>query len=214
MKKNKGLFFTIEGGEGVGKSTFTNLLTAGLASLHDDVITTREPGGTPVADEIRNIFKSPAEELAMSAETLLIAAARSQHMETKVKPALARGAWVVCDRFIDSTRVYQGIVGGVQPRDIEWLIRFATGGLEPHLTFLLDCDPAVSQGRLVKRAGEANRYDDAASAFHIRVRQGFLRLAGFYPSRFYILDATLESAELARQALEEIERRFGAVHDG
>jgi dTMP kinase len=177
---------------------------------------TREPGGTPIADAIRQIFKSPprGEEITAEAEAMLVSAARIQHLTTVIKPALKSEKWVLCDRFADSTRVYQGLLGGVPLNELEWLIKFSTNGIEPDLTFLLDCDVSVSLKRIGRRSQQSDqvaseRYDHAGQHIHDQLRQGFLRVAGFYPSRFFILDASLAPEKVLAQACAEIERRWG-----
>lgn len=191
-------FVTLEGGEGVGKSTLLHGLIQWLKSKNIHAISTREPGGTLIADEIRRIFKSPphGEEFYPETESLLVSAARAQHVTQVIQPALKQGKWVVCDRFADSTRVYQGILGGVPMNELEWLIKYSTKGIEPDLTFLLDCDVTTAAGRIggrgvMKNDDDTARYDQASEQVHERLRQGFRRVAGFFPSRFYILDASL-----------------------
>jgi len=208
-------FIALEGGEGVGKSTLMRGLVAWLASKGIEVKQTREPGGTPIADEIRKIFKSPptGDEITAETEALLVSAARAQHVSKVIKPALSQGQWVLCDRFSDSTRVYQGLFGGVALNDLEWLIRFSTGGVEPDLTFLLDCDVAVSHSRIGGRGSAMNdddsaRYDQGGHQVLERLRQGYRKVAGFYPSRFFLLDASKSSEEVLKDACKELERRW------
>ncbi len=210
-----GKFIALEGGEGVGKSTLMQGLSDWFKLKQIDVIRTREPGGTPIADQIRKLFKSPpdGEELTPQAEALLVSASRAQHVATVIQPALAAGQWVLCDRFADSTRVYQGIFGGVPLNDLEWLIRFSTGGLEPDITFLLDCDVAITSARIGNRQDvngddESLRYDHAGRQVLDRLRQAYRRVAGFYPSRFFLLDATRSPEDVLRDACAELERRW------
>lgn len=213
--KTQARFITLEGGEGVGKSTLMRGLKSWLEARHIEVVQTREPGGTPLADQIRRIFKSPPDddEITSETEALLVSAARAQHVAKVVKPALAKDAWVLCDRFADSTRVYQGLFGGVPLNELEWLIRFSTGGIEPDLTFLLDCDVALTAARIGGRGTDMNdddtaRYDLAGQQVHERLRQGFRRIAGFYPARFFILDASLSPEIVLKDACAELERRW------
>lgn len=208
-------FITLEGGEGVGKSTLMSGLCEWLIRRGMRVRQTREPGGTPIADSIRQLFKSPpgGEAITAEAEALLVSAARTQHVVNVIKPSLQSGHWVICDRFADSTRVYQGLFGGVPLNELEWLIKFSTAGLEPDLTFLLDCDVSVSAHRIGGRSengdiGPNERYDNAARHVHDRLRAGFRRIAGFYPSRFFILDASQSKEDVLRQACDELERRW------
>jgi dTMP kinase len=214
MKQSR--FITLEGGEGVGKSTLMTGLERWLNQHGIHALQTREPGGTPIADAIRQIFKSPprGEEITAEAEAMLVSAARIQHLTTVIKPALKSEKWVLCDRFADSTRVYQGLLGGVPLNELEWLIKFSTNGIEPDLTFLLDCDVSVSLKRIGRRSQQSDqvaseRYDHAGQHIHDQLRQGFLRVAGFYPSRFFILDASLAPEKVLAQACAEIERRWG-----
>jgi dTMP kinase len=208
----KAHFITLEGGEGVGKSTLHRQLADWLRREKGlEVVETREPGGTPSADEIRRLFKSPPEEITSSTEAMLVSAARCQHVQLLIRPSLARGAWVVCDRFADSTRVYQGLFGGVGLNDLEWLIRFSTDQVVPELTFLLDCDVDLSMQRVAGCAGsrdDSTRFDQASRQVHERLRAGFRKLAGFFPSRFYILDASQSAESVLQQAKDEMNRRF------
>lgn len=209
-------FVTLEGGEGVGKSTLMVGLSQWLKQKGITAIQTREPGGTPIADAIRQLFKSPptGDDITAQAEALLVSAARVQHVSNVVRPALESGSWVICDRFTDSTRVYQGLFGGVPLADLEWLIKFSTVGIEPDLTFLLDCDVDLSSRRIGGRSIQQNqaspeRYDDADHQVHDRLRKGFLKVAGFYPARFFILDASLPAEQVLSAACSELQRRWG-----
>jgi dTMP kinase len=213
---NRGVFITIEGGEGVGKSSFASALVAHLSTLVNEVVSTREPGGTPVANSVRAIFANPpaGESLTARAEAMLVMAARAQHVTNLINPSLARGAWVVCDRYSDSTMVYQGKLANL---DRDWLSKtndIATEGLTPDLTFLLDCPVSVSrrrcQGRRVGATGVhadgAARYDAGTAGEHEVIRAGFLECAANEPSRFVVLDSSgsLESLmEGSKKALEE-----------
>jgi dTMP kinase len=206
-------FITIEGGEGVGKSVFTAGLSRALADRGVAFELGREPGGTPSAERIRAFWaKSPEDEpwLAMT-ELCLVSAARAQHVGARVRPALAAGRWYLCDRYADSSRVYQGTLGGLAPRDVEAVIQASTGGLEPDLTFLLDCDVATAQARIAKDRGDATaveRYDREGLAFHERLRQAYLELARAHPSRIVTLDASQPTARSVEAAVRAIEERF------
>jgi dTMP kinase len=211
----KARFITLEGGEGVGKSTLMRGIVQWLSTKSIRSVQTREPGGTPIADEIRRVFKAPpaGEDITAETEALLVSASRAQHVARVIRPALDKGNWVISDRFADSTRVYQGLFGGIPLNDLEWLIKFSTGGLEPDLTFLLDCDVHLSAGRIGGRGPAANdddtaRYDQAGQQVHERLRQGFRRMAGFYPARFFILDAAQPADVVLRDACSELERRW------
>jgi dTMP kinase len=187
----RGKFIVVEGGEGTGKSVLSSGLAAWLRLHGKAVVQTREPGGTPSAVRIREVFARPetSDPLTMEAEALLVSAARAQHVARLVEPALARGEWVVCDRFTDSTRVYQGSVGGCDGAALEQLIFFSTKGLVPDLTILLDCPPAVAAARAAGRnaehgssakgeaAGHVERYDRAGESFYDKIRGSFLALA-------------------------------------
>jgi dTMP kinase len=151
----RGRFITFEGGEGTGKSTHSALLAARLQSLGIRVLLTREPGGSPGAEVIRHVLLSGvAKPLGVEAEALLFAAARGDHVGSTIEPALARGTWVICDRFIDSTRVYQGALGRLDPKFIRALERVTVGDLRPDLTFILDVPADVGLARASKRRGE------------------------------------------------------------
>lgn len=210
--QTRGKFITLEGGEGVGKSTLMRGLEVWLRTKHLDLVMTREPGGTPIADDVRRIFKSPpeGEEITPETEALLVSAARAQHVAKVIKPALARGAWVLSDRFADSTRVYQGLLGGVALNDLEWLIRFSTGSIQPDLTFLLDCDVALSSKRIGTSdvRDDAARYDQAELAVHERLRKGYRQVAGFFPGRFYILNADGGPDQVLAEATQALTEKW------
>lgn len=211
--QTRGKFITLEGGEGVGKSTLIRELTMWLKQKNINVVVSREPGGTPIADQVRSIFKSPpqGEEITAETEALLVSAARAQHVAKVIQPALARGDWVLCDRFADSTRVYQGLLGGIAMNELEWLIRFSTHGLQPDLTFLLDCDVDITAARIGSASSErddASRYDQAGRVVHERLRQGFRRVAGFFPSRFYLLNAALAPEQVLGEATAALAEKW------
>jgi len=210
-----GHFISIEGGEGVGKSTFTQALAARLHATGLQLTTTREPGGTPAAQQIRELFLHPpaADPLVPEAELFLIAAARAQHVRRLIRPALETGGWVLCDRFYDSTRVYQGVMTQLSNDFVELTIQFAVGDCHPELTFVLDCDTAVAQNRMALRAKqtqelESNRFDAAKTDFHETLRQAFRALQPRFPSRVVLLDTARPVEEIIEQALTEIEQRF------
>jgi dTMP kinase len=215
MAVSKARFITLEGGEGVGKSTLMRGIVQWLQTKSIASLQTREPGGTPIANEIRRVFKAPpaGEDITAETEALLVSASRAQHVARVIRPALQGGQWVISDRFADSTRVYQGLFGGIALNDLEWLIKFSTGGLEPDLTFLLDCDVQLSSRRIGGRGpstgdDDTARYDQAGQQVHERLRQGFRRMAGFYPARFYILDASQPADAVLQDACAELERRW------
>ena len=147
----------------------------------------------------------------MMTEALLISAARAQHVEKVIRPALKSGKWVICDRYADSTRVYQGIIGGVPAADIEAIIAISTGKLTPDVTFLLDCDVALAASRRQERGGQDDaikRYDDEKMEFHERLRQGYLTLAKQFPQRFKVIDAAQSPQQVATDAIKTLEVRF------
>jgi dTMP kinase len=213
----RGRFMTVEGGEGAGKTCFTAGLAEALRGRGLPLLTTREPGGTPVADYLRTLFAAPpgGEALAVETEALLVSAARAQHVARRIEPALAAGEWVLCDRFADSMRVYQGAVGGLASEGLEAMIRVSTRGLAPELTFLLDLDVGSALARLASRADAAKdgigRFDRAQRSFHERLREAYLALAAKEPRRFVTLDADQQPQALVDQALRHVEARFGSV---
>jgi len=148
----------------------------------------------------------------MMAEALLISAARSQHVENVIRPALSAGKWVICDRFADSTRAYQGIIGGINPAELETIIAISTGRLEPDITFLLDCDVSLAAERRQERGTSQEdaikRYDDAKMEFHERLRQAFIRLAKEFSHRIHVIDASQKPAMVAAEAVKVLEQRF------
>lgn len=188
-----GCFITFEGGEGSGKSTQARLLVAALRRASVSTVHTREPGGTPVAEAVRRVLLTPGGRVAPLTELLLYEAARAQHLSEVVRPALARGVVVVCERYTDATEAYQGHGRGLPLADIQRLNRVATGGLSPDLTFLLDVP--VRRGlrsarRLAKRVAArsarsrgGDRMERESDAFHERVRRGYLALARRSPRR-------------------------------
>jgi len=208
-----GLFISFEGGEGAGKSTQLCHLAAILRKAGHEIVTTREPGGTPLAEAIRALLLTheAASQEAMT-QALLFAAARRDHVERVIRPALARGAIVLCDRFADSTRAYQG--GTIAPDDLETIIRLATGGLEPHLTILLDVPVAAGLARARKRAAMADTFEQAAESFHEGVRMRFLTLAQENPARIHVFDAQAEVDDLARDILARLAAQLPRVRMG
>lgn len=190
--ETSGRFITFEGGEGAGKSTQIKLLAERLRARGLTVVTTREPGGSPSAEAIRALILSgKAEELGAEGEAMLFAAARADHVETLIRPALGRGDWVLCDRFLDSTRVYQGLAGHVPARLIAGLEAVSVGSTRPDLTVLLDIDTDVGLARAAARRGLAavDRFEKDSLAVQRQRRDGFLALAAAEPGRFAIVDA-------------------------
>lgn len=187
----RGRFITFEGGEGAGKSTQVGRLAARLMAEGREVVTTREPGGSPGAESIRElVLKGSADRWSPSTETLLMYAARRDHIERVIRPALERGAWVICDRFADSTRAYQGAAGGVDPKFISALETYILEGTRPDLTLVFDLPAAVGLERAHARAGAEMRFESKGMAFHERLREGFRAIAAGEPDRCVLIDAT------------------------
>jgi dTMP kinase len=190
-----GKFITFEGPEGSGKSTQIKHLVGSLEAQGIEVICTREPGGTPTGEAIRNILQHDAvgESLSDRAELLLFTASRAQLMQQIIQPALERGIWVICDRFIDSTMAYQGYARGMDLATLDHINDFAIGGYKPNLTLLLDLDIERGFERLDERysdgKGSADRFEREARDFHQRVREGYHKLAGREPERFRVIDS-------------------------
>jgi dTMP kinase len=175
----RGYFVTFEGGEGVGKSTQVERLRERLATLGADVVVTREPGGSPKAEAIRTtVLGGHAKPFGPFAEAVLFSAARADHLDALIRPALARGAYVLCDRFADSTRAYQGALGSLEPNLIRALERAAVGDTRPDLTLILDAPAAVGLARAsIRRSGEdADRFEAEGGGFHEQIRRAFLDL--------------------------------------
>lgn len=186
-----GRFLSFEGGEGAGKSTQLRLLAERLREAGVEVVTTREPGGTPGADAIRAlILTGDADRWGVRAEALLMNAARADHVERLVRPALARGAWVISDRYADSTLVYQGVGGGLAEAELRALHRVSTDDLWPDLTLILDLPETEGLARATARAGAEMRFESKGAAFHAAVRAGFRDRAIAEPARCRLVDAT------------------------
>jgi len=207
----RGRFITFEGGEGTGKSTHAALLADRLKGLGIAVVLTREPGGSLGAEAIRHVLLSGvAKPLGVEAEALLFAAARADHVDSTIAPALARGAWVICDRFIDSTRVYQGALGRLDANVLRALERVTVGDLMPDLTVVLDLPPEVGLARAGRRRGEefADRFEAESLAFHAELREAYRRLAAAEPARCVLLDATQSKAAMAEQIWRTVGERL------
>jgi dTMP kinase len=186
----RGRFITLEGGEGVGKSTNLAFVASLIAAAGHEVVQTREPGGTPLAERVREVIVSPAgEAVPPIAELLLIFAARALHIENRIRPALAAGCWVLCDRFTDASFAYQGAGRGLGAGPVAWLEAQVQGELRPDLTLLLDADPAVGLVRAGAR-GAADRFEQERVEFFHKVRESYLLRARAEPGRFRIVDAT------------------------
>ena len=187
---SRGKFITVEGIEGTGKSTNIEFITSTLEAEGIDVVNSREPGGTDMAERIRKLLLDHGQEpVPPVAELLLFFAARSLHIENAIKPALEAGKWVLCDRFTDASRAYQGDGRGQDADRIEQLANWVQAGFEPDLTILLDAPAETGMARAAAR-GEGDRMDNEELAFYQRVRAGYLRLARQYPQRFVVIDAS------------------------
>lgn len=187
-----GRFITLEGGEGTGKSTQVARLANRLREAGHEVLVTREPGGTPGAEAIRALLvQGEVDRWDALSETFLLNAARHDHVERVIRPALARGAWVVCDRYVDSTLVYQGVAKGLEPDLLVRLHEQATGPLWPDLTLVLDMPAEIGLARAASRRDDETRFEAHDTAFHERLRAGFLALAERYAGRCAVIDATV-----------------------
>lgn len=202
MYADSGLFLCFEGGEGAGKSTQAGLLNDWLVARGHDVLLTFEPGDTHVGRDIRRIVLDPATgHLADRTEALLYAADKAEHVEKVVAPALARDTVVITDRYVDTSLAYQGTGRGIDPDELEHVLRWATGDLRPHLTVLLDVDPTAGLSRFEER----DRIEAESLDFHQRARDGFLALAGRDPEHYLVLDARGDRDELAAAIRSRVE---------
>jgi dTMP kinase len=200
-----GKFITFEGIEGVGKSTNINYLVGLIEARGYQVLQTREPGGTPIAEDIRRILKEHGDEpMPDVAELLLLFAARSINVNNAIRPALAAGTWVVSDRFTDSTRAYQGTGRGFPHDSIEWLAEFVHGDLQPDLTILLDAPVETAMQRAGRR-GEPDRFELEQAEFFARVRESYLQLAKQESGRFVVVDVSRD--------LDAVRADIGAIAD-
>lgn len=201
MRAPRGAFVVFEGGDGVGKTTQVERLCAWLDEIGREYVRTFEPGDTPAGSIIRRLVLDPATgELAPRAEALLYAADKAHHLFAVVEPALARGAVVVCDRYVDSLLAYQGAGRVLDIDEVEQVARWATGDLRPDVTVLLDVEP----GRAVGEKANKDRLEDAGDDFHNRARDSFLRLAARDPEHYLVLDARESRDEIARQIRDRV----------
>lgn len=206
-----GRLISFEGPEGGGKSTHVRRLAQRLQARGVTVRTTREPGGTAAGETIRTLLSQPVrgEDLPAEAETLLFCASRAQLCRTVLAPEMARGVWVLCDRFTDSTLAYQGYGRGIELDFLRRLNAFATGGLRPDLTLLLDVPVAVGMARIAARgSGGRDRIESEPADFHERLREGFLELARAEPERFAVIDATQPEEQVAERVWESVRSRL------
>jgi dTMP kinase len=205
------MFLTVEGIEGAGKSTFIGLLEDALTKRGVDFLHTREPGGCALGRQIRPLLLDASQKVSARAELFLFLADRAQHVADTIRPALERGQWVVCDRYADSTIAYQGYGRGMDPEELQKLNDYATDGLWPDITFLLDLPAEVGLGRALARNGREGltqsegRFEAEALAFHQRIREGFHLRAKRWPERFRVLDAMQTPDAIVAQAMEHLE---------
>lgn len=209
------MFITFEGPEGSGKSTQIRLLAAFLEGEGYRVVQTREPGGTPISDQIRTVVHDVANTaMDPTTEVLLYAASRAQHVAQLIRPSLASGAVVLCDRFAGSTMAYQGYGRGLDQTMLQQLTAIATGGLTPDLTLLLDLDVARGLERREIGGEEMNRLDLEALSFHERVRQGYLKMAAAAPARWLLIDADRPVTAVQADLQRVVAKRLGETAVG
>jgi dTMP kinase len=207
----RGKFITFEGGEGSGKSTQVARLAAKLKPSGLSVVASREPGGSAGAEAIRHVLLSgAAKPLGPHAEAILFAAARADHLRQTIRPALERGQWVISDRFADSTRVYQGVLGNVDARLIARLEKITVGELTPDLTIILDIAPEIGLKRAGERRGNAavDRFEGEAFEFHKKLREAYLELAQREPQRCVVIDASADPATVAERVWSAVYERL------
>ena len=208
----RGRFITFEGGEGVGKSTQLSRLADHLRACGLEVATTREPGGTPKAERLREaLLSGRAAPMGPLAEAALFAAARIDHVDSLIEPALTRGAWVLSDRFVDSTRAYQGAQGGVDAKQIALLEQAAVGETRPDLTIILDLPARDGLARAARRRTDGaapDRFESEAIAFHEGLRRAFLDIAAAEPERCCVVNAAMPVEETARAIRQLVSVRF------
>jgi len=211
-RSSKGLFITFEGIEGSGKSTQVKLLVKALQKRNLPYLTTREPGGTEIAEAIRSILLNPLyANMTPETELLLYCASRAQHTAELIIPALENGSIVICDRYFDSTYAYQGAARELDENLIDTLTRFATYGRIPDLTFLIDLPVQVGLSRIQSR--QLDRLEKEKTAFHERVREQFLFIANKCPSRYVVLNGELTPEEIHRQLLASLQPLLGEGND-
>ncbi|MBB3423052.1 dTMP kinase [Rhizobium sp. BK312] len=216
MADANGLFVSFEGGEGAGKSTQIRRLAERLRERGHEVLVTREPGGSPGAEAVRHVLLSgAAETFGTRMEAILFAAARNDHVEDVIRPALSRGTIVLCDRFMDSSRVYQGVTGNLEPDYIEALQRVAVNGVIPHCTLILDIPAEVGLERARKRASAVtapDRFEKEEMQTHEKRREAFLDIAAREPERCHVIDALKPEDEIAAEIVGIVDKRLGAAN--
>ena len=208
-----GFFITFEGGEGAGKSTQMALLAASLKAAGHDVVVTREPGGSPGAEAVRHVILSGlAEPYGAVMEAILFATSRNDHVEQVIRPAVGAGKIVICDRFADSSRVYQGMSGALDYDFVERLQQLAIDGMVPDLTVIMDIDPKIGlQRAAIRRAGPADRFEKETVAMHQKRRDGFLTIAKSAPERCAVIDATQDQVKIAAEVLALVSLRLAKI---
>lgn len=218
MTAGKGVFITLEGGDGSGKSTQIRMLSAALAAAGIDVVASREPGGTPQAERIRNLLlQRDSGSFDPLTEAMLMFSARREHLVDKIWPSLEAGKWVISDRFADSTRAFQGYGMGLDLDLIERLYTLVAGDFQPDLTLIFDIDPEAGLMRSMKHLSQTDnatestedRYERMGLAFHTRLRDGFLSIAKANPDRCVVIDAAQDVDSVHRQVLSIVSERFG-----
>ena len=206
---SRGHFITFEGGEGAGKSTQARRLAQALERQGHSVVITREPGGSPGAEDIRSLIVSgDTDRWAPLTETLLVFAARADHLERTIRPALGRGKWVICDRFVDSTFAYQGVGQGMDPATIGKLRDLVVGADMPALTLILDLPVETGLERAAARDHAEDRFERMGDSFHRKLRQAFLNLAAAEPDRCIVIDASQDEDAVAEAIWEAVSSRL------
>lgn len=206
----RGRFISFEGGEGAGKSTQVKRLAARLSAAGRDLVLTREPGGSPGAESIRDlVLRGDADRWSSVTETLLMYAARRDHIERVIRPALARGHWVICDRFADSTRAYQGAAGGTDLGLISALETYILEEVRPDLTLVFDLPAETGLARAHARAGAEMRFESKGLAFHKRLRDGFRAIAAAEPGRCALIDASADMDRVEAAVWRTVTSRLG-----
>lgn len=206
-----GLFVTFEGGEGAGKSTQSRLLADRLVQAGLEVVMTREPGGTPTAETLRTLLLDPNVALDPMEQVLLFYTARHNHVEQVIRPALRAGKVVICDRFSDSTAAYQGAAGGLGSGVIAEVDRIVLDGFKPDLTILLDLAVDTGNKRITARGEATDRFEQAPVAFHDRLREAFLEIAGREPDRVVVFDAAEQATVIAEQVFATVQGRLNTA---
>ncbi len=208
----RGRFITLEGGEGVGKSTLQRALAERLEEAGFGVVMTREPGGTPLAERLRELALHPlnGETWSPMAEALLMNAARVDHLDKLIRPALTKGLWVICDRFSDSTRVYQSVGDGVPEEVLIAIEAPVLGDTRPDLTLVLDAPPSATEARRKLRDERKDVFEMRPDTFHSAVRQAFLNLVKSEPDRVKLIDASQDANSVAEAAWQDVQALFAA----